>query len=164
MIASYYKHLQNEKHMPQTILSHFMPSGAPLLIGPDERAALHDLRDRATRSPVDMTDLIERLKLPKIKTKHMRQMTEQTVYLPAAYAVTFSIETNHPESRTARHMTMSVDAEGRLPNRHAVWMVAEELGFIGNLELCQGIWVERLQGHGEAVNIVQLLGTSPGSG
>jgi len=85
----------------------------------------------------------------------MKQMTKQTVYLPAAYAVTFSIETNHPAG-TCRHMSMSVKTEGRVPNEHAVWMVCEELGFTGSLQECH-IWLEDLEGHGHAINVVQSL-------
>jgi hypothetical protein len=128
----------------------------PLFIGTGERELLRQLRELAALHPVDMQGLTERLKLPALKKRHMRQMTAQTVYLPAAYAVTLSIEFNHPQGRTARHMSMSVDREDRIPNQHAVWMVAEELGFTGALSDCI-VWLEDLQGHGKAINIVQLL-------
>jgi hypothetical protein len=135
--------------------------GTPLFVGPDERAALAALRDLAARHPVDMAGLTERLKDPANKRRHMRQMTEQTVYLPAAYAVTLSIEYNHPGGTTARHMSMSVDRK-ELPNVHAVWMICEELGFVGKLEECV-VWLEHLQGHGEAVNVCQLITAQPGA-
>jgi hypothetical protein len=131
----------------------------PLFIGPDEHVALQKLHDLAIVRPVDMTNLTERLRHPTNKKRHMRQMTEQTVYLPEAYAVTFSIETNHPGGRTARHMSMSVEREDRVPNQHAVWMVAEELGFTGTLQDCV-VWMEDLR-QGKAVNIVQLLAVTP---
>jgi hypothetical protein len=128
----------------------------PLLIGPEQVAALHRIRDLAAQRPVDMRGLGERLKLPKLKAKHMRQMSAQTVDLPLAFRVTFSIETGHPGG-PARHMSMSVAREDRVPHPEGLWMVAEALGFTGSLEACQAVWVEDLQGHGKAINVVQLL-------
>jgi hypothetical protein len=128
----------------------------PLLIGPTERAQLAQLRELAACHPVDMTTLAARVRTNRGKRIHMRQMSKQTVYLPTAYAVTFSIETGHPGG-TIRHMSMSVHREGRVPNRHAVWMVAEELGFVGGLEACAAIWPEELAGHGKAINVVQSV-------
>jgi len=130
--------------------------GTPFLLGPNEIEALTHLADMAAQHPVDMTGLMERLKKPQEKRKHLKQMSKQTVYLPVAYAVTFSIEHGHPAG-SARHMSMSVNREGRVPNEHAVWMVAEQLGFTGDLRSCT-VWLEDLEGHGNAVNVVQLIG------
>jgi hypothetical protein len=130
-------------------------TGTPLLIATPEREALALLRGLASEHPVDMTGLEERLKDPVFKAAHMAQMTAQTIDIPAAYQVTFSIEHNHPGG-TARHMSMSVQKRGRVPNQYAVWMVAEVLGFTGGLEDCV-CWVEDLKGHGKAVNVVQII-------
>lgn len=129
----------------------------PLLIGPDERAALAALVKRAELNPVDMRTLSQRLEDPAQKAAHMDAMTAQTVAIPAAYLVTFSIEHGHPGG-PARHMSISVDREGRVPSPVGVWMVAQELGFVGALEKC-AVWSEDLQGHGKAVNVVQFLET-----
>jgi hypothetical protein len=137
--------------------------GTPLFVGPIERGQLGRLREFAARHPVDMITLRDRLQTRAGKRVHMRQMTKQTVYLPEAYAVTFSIETGH-RIGTCRHMSMSVDREGRVPNKHAVWMVAEELGFTGGLEACAAIWPEELEGHGKAINVVQAVAASSGTG
>ena len=78
-----------------------------------------------------------------------------TVFLPVAYAVTFSIEHGHPDG-TMRHISMSVDREGRVPLPVTVYMVAEVLGFCGGIEAC-AIWLEDLHDGGKAVNLVQPL-------
>ena len=137
-------------------------AGTPLTFGPEERESLHRLRDLAAQHPVDMAALMKRLDNPREKRKHMKQMSDQTIFIPLAYAVTFSIEYNHPGEKTARHMSMSVNREGRVPNEHAVWMVAEELGFVGAFKDCV-IWLEDLEGHGNAVNLVQIITNEPGS-
>jgi hypothetical protein len=136
-------------------------SASPLIVGAAQRAQLRTLRERAAERPVDMRGLAERLTSPDVKRAHMDQMNDQTVDLPTAFMVTFSIEIGHP-SGTARHMSMSSVKRGRAPTPEAVWMVAEQLGFVGGLEACT-IWLEDLQrgptkqDRAKAVNVVQLL-------
>ena len=128
-------------------------SVTPLFIGPAERESLAALRELANRQPVDMITLVKAIKQPAGKAAHKDQMTAQSVPLPVGFLVTFSIESGHPAG-TCRHMSMSIGKRGRVPNQHAMWMVAEELGFVGSLKACK-IWIEDLDGHGQAVNIVQ---------
>jgi hypothetical protein len=128
----------------------------PLIIGPVEKAQLYRLRELAASHPVDMTTLMARLETRDGKRMHMRQMSKQTIYLPANFAVTFSIETGHPVG-TCRHMSMSVNRADRVPSLEGVWMAAEELGFVGGLTSCQAVWPEELQGHGMAINVVQAV-------
>ena len=134
----------------------------PLLIGPAERAALAALRERAAERPVDMRRLMEVIETPEGKAAYMRQMTAQSVRIPLAFMVTFSIETGHPVG-TCRHMSMSVGKTGRVPSPEAVIMVAEALGFVGGLEACCGVWIEKLAEHGQAVNLVQPVSMAAAS-
>jgi hypothetical protein len=126
-----------------------------LIIGPQTEETLDALRTLAHAHPVDMADVMEALKHRAGKAAHKMQMTRQTVHIPIGYMVTFSIETGHPGG-TARHMSISTATAGRVPSQHAVWMVAERLGFIGGLKSCVG-WMEDLEGHGQAVNLVQIV-------
>lgn len=127
----------------------------PLFIGPLEKQKLSKLRDLANAHPVDIAVVIEAMKHRAGKAAHKIQMTAQTVELPASYLVTFSIETGHPAG-TARHMSMSTNHAGRVPNAASVWMVAELLGFVSGLESCT-LYLEELEGHGNAVNVIQPL-------
>jgi hypothetical protein len=130
----------------------------PLIIGAAERQALQKLRERASASPVDMRGLGQKIATPDGKAAHMRQMTEQSVVLAFGWTVTFSIETGHPIG-TARHMSLS-SRPGRIPLPAAAWMVATELGFVGDLDSCS-VWPETLRGHGgTAINIVQPISVS----
>jgi hypothetical protein len=130
-------------------------SSTPLMLGPDERAALTALRGLASANPVDMRVLPKALRTPEGKAAHMARMTQQCVTIPLDFLVTFSIETGHPMG-ACRHMSISVGKAGRVPNEHAVWLVAEALGFTGGLDTCMH-WLETLQGHGQAVNVVQSV-------
>lgn len=125
-----------------------------LLIGPDQIAALQQLREAAAAAPVDMTGLLARLKTPAGKNRHRAQMTKQSVELPIGFLVCFSIETGHPNGGVARHLSVSL--EGRLPHPLAVWVIAQELGFTGELTDC-AVWPEVLEGHGHAVNVAQRI-------
>lgn len=126
-----------------------------LLIGPDEKAQITKLMEQAAAAPVHMPEVMRRIKTVAGKKAHMARMTAQTIELPVAFLLTFSIETGHP-CGTCRHMSMSVNRQGRLPSPEAMWMVAKELGFTGSLAACT-YWVEELRGHGQALNVVQPL-------
>lgn len=123
------------------------------MMGPAEVARLARLRDRAARDPVDMLEVAEKITTPEYKKRHKARMTGLSVLLPFGFLVTFSIENNHPGG-TMRHMSMSSPAVGRLPMSEAVWMTAEALGFVGAIEDCAS-WIEDLEGHGSAINLVQ---------
>jgi hypothetical protein len=130
-------------------------NGTPLVIDESVREQIKACVELAEANPLDMPTLMERIKDPQKKAHHMAQMTRQTVKVPLAYMVTFSIEHGHPMG-TCRHMSMSVQREDRLPNEFGIWMIAQEFGFWGSLKDCAG-WIEDLKGHGHAVNIVQPL-------
>ena len=142
----------------------------PLIIGQTQRELLRHLRHLAAAAPVDMRALVELVKSPEGKASHMERMNNLSCAIPAAFLVTFSIETGHP-CGACRHMSMSSGRQGRSPTPDAVWMVAEELGFVGGLEACQ-VWMEDLQRGPQrrkdrawAINIVQPISTvGPGFG
>lgn len=134
----------------------------PLIIGAAQREQLRALREQAAADPIDMRGLKERIATPDGKQAHMTRMNARTVDLPVAYCLTFSIEIGHPGG-TARHMSMSSDRRGKTPTPEAVWMVCQELGFVGGFEHCW-VWMEDLQrgpdatrDRAKAVNVVQLL-------
>jgi len=127
----------------------------PLVIDDEGREQIKALVALANANPVDVIALQERIKVPASKEQHRAQMTRQTITLPLAFMVTFSIEDGHPCGR-CRHMSMSVQREGRVPSPAGVWMVAQEFGFWGEgFKDCVGVWQEMLQGHGIAINVVQ---------
>lgn len=138
---------------------------SPLIVGPDERRNLQELRERASKKPVNMVGLAERLLIPANKDAHMDQMADQTIGLPTAFLVTYSVEFGHPIG-PCRHMSLSSVRRGAFPIPQAVWMVAEELGFVGSLKFCT-VWPEELMRGSEravAINVLQPVALIPPSG
>ncbi len=135
-----------------------MTAAAPLIIDERARRRLADLRARAMASPLDVLQIMRDVKTPAGKAHHLAKMEKQTVRIdgPWPFFVTFSVETGH-RAGTCRHMSMSVFRKGRVPSPEAVWMVAAEMGFVGSLEACDGVWTENLSDGGVAVNIVQAV-------
>lgn len=127
-----------------------------LILGPDEKARLAALTTLAVSKPVNIREVAEKVQTATGKAEHMKAMSEQTIDLPLAYAVTFSIEEGHPIG-TVRHVSVSLHGRrGLLPSPAAVWTIALELGFTGSgVEDADYVWLENLQGHGRAVNVVQ---------
>lgn len=136
----------------------------PLLIGEEQRVAIGKVRERATAQPIEMPGLLKRLATEAGKDAHRRQMTAQSLEIPFGFLVTYSVEIGHP-CGTARHLSVSLhdaDRTGRLPHPFAVWEIAREFGFTGSIGEC-AVWPEQLQGHGQAINVVQPIG-APGTG
>lgn len=131
---------------------------APLILTTQVQDALHSLRRLAAFKPVDMTKLEAKLATPKGKLAHDADMTAQTVVIPGPwpFLVTLSIETDHPNGAVCRHMSMSIKREDRVPSPEAVWMIAEELGFVGSYTECAA-WPEKLTAGGTAVNVLQII-------
>ena len=131
----------------------------PLVINEEICEQLRALRELAEANPVNVVGLVERLKIPENQKYHTAQMDRQSIEIPLAYMVTFSIEHGHPVG-PCRHMSMSVNRRGRVPSPAGLWMVAEKLGFWGGLPDCIAVWAEDLPAHGKAMNVVQPVNES----
>lgn len=130
-------------------------SGTPLILSTDICQKIQRLKALAERRQVDIAVLQVSIETPEGKAEHKALMTEQSVFIPLAYYATFSVEFNHPGG-TYRHMSMSVKREGRAPNEHAIWMIAQEFGFWGKFpEDIAHLWKEDLTDGGIAINILQ---------
>jgi hypothetical protein len=138
-----------------------MAASTPLIIGETQKRELRVLRERAALEPVDVLEVLELIKTPEGEREHRDRMTVLSIPLPLAFLVTFSIETGHPAG-TCRHMSMSSLRRGRLPIPEAVWMVCEELGFVGSLQACR-TWVEDLPDGEKAINVVQPVAVLAGA-
>jgi hypothetical protein len=143
----------------------------PLIIGATQKQELFALRARAAAHPVDLSRVKTAIETPDGKRRHMDHMDSQTIDLPMAYLVTFSIETGQP-CGPCRHLSLSSQIKGRAPIPEAVWMVCQELGFVGETAFdgCH-VYIEELQrgpdpvkDRHKAVNVIQpiaMAATSP---
>lgn len=126
----------------------------PLLIDDTVKARLAQLKEMAETNPVSLHTLQTLTRNPKdvLKMMHMTQMTMQTMN----FSLTYSVE--EQPLGLYRHMSMSVNKEGRLPNTFALWLVAKELGFWGTLDDCDSIYKEKIWGNvGESINVIQRM-------
>jgi hypothetical protein len=136
---------------------------APLIITPEVRAQLQKLRALAARQPTDIIDVMRLIKTPRGKQQHKERMTAQSIRIPGPwdFIVTFSLETGHPAG-TCRHMSMSIMREGRVPHPTGLLLVAEDLGFSGDMEACL-VWTEDLSDGGKAINMLQPINAQQSS-
>ncbi len=116
---------------------------APLLIDQAVQGKLKALRSFAEANPLDIKAIAQAMEDKESIAVHRDRMNRQTIKIPGpwAYYVTYSVETGH-RIGTCRHMSMSVDREGRVPSPVAAWMVAADLGFHGMICSCEAIWFE----------------------
>ena len=133
-----------------------------LILGPEQKQALADLKAKAEASPLHMPSVHFRLNQPGGLDQHMADMTAYTLKIPATYAVTFTIDDEVNESHKARHLSMSTATPGKVPHMQAVVMVAKELGFVftgaDQSVLTEGaMWLEDIGDGQKAVNVVQYL-------
>lgn len=127
------------------------PSTA-LVIGARERQALRALCIRAAANPITVGDLKATLTDRDAKAEHVERVSSQTVYLPAAFMVSLTVEVQAPG--LYRHLCVSIHAGSGIAHPAAVWMIAEELGFVGSMRECI-VYPETLRGHGFGVNVLQ---------
>lgn len=73
----------------------------PLIFDASVEEEVRNLREFAASQPVNMPALLKKLETPEGRAAHMAQMTRQTIRIPAAFLVTFSIEEGTPAERAA---------------------------------------------------------------
>lgn len=130
----------------------------PLVLEWNKVEELHRLRERAEARPVSMPTLINDMQTASGQARNRARIIAQTVLITGVWSfmVTYSVEVDHPGGGRCRHMAMSTDRAGRTPSPDALWTVAEELGFTGDLGDCT-FWPEMVDGHGLAINVVQMM-------
>jgi hypothetical protein len=135
-----------------------MTVSAPLIITSEVVAALAILRELAAIRPVNVLDLMDRIKTRRGAAEHRAQMERQTYDIetgPYPFRVTFSMETGHPGGN-ARHLSISIRRDNRVPSPEAVIEIATIMGFEGELT-DWAVYPEALRGGGAATNVVQPI-------
>lgn len=131
-----------------------------LVIGAAEDAAIKKAIETARDTPVPMGLLKQMAVTPKKpghitladrKPEHWRPPSTQ-VEIPFGYRAAISFE-EHPGG-LCRHLSVSVNTPGAMPNPYAFQMIAEAFGIKWPPESNASVWVEEIDpGHG-AINIV----------
>lgn len=136
-------------------------------IGPDEREALARLRKLAAARPIDVPAVSARLITKKARATFYKRMLEHSCVLAGSYAITFTLENEGDGRGLERHLSVFIEANsprtktGRkggyddVPEPDEVWLIAAELGFVGDMEDCR-VWPETTMGRLQ-VNVTQAV-------
>lgn len=103
-----------------------------LVLGVAERDRINALRERAAAAPFSMAEMERRSRgfdpaNPKTRTTDSLP-PEFTIEIPRGFTVTYTIE--EQPIGLCRHISVSVDTPGRLPNSHALAWLLEAFGFM----------------------------------
>lgn len=131
-----------------------------LMIGIAEKAAIAKAIERAWANPVPLA-MVEKNAFPnqqaKVVTlkdrKDKGRPPSQFVEIPNGYVAAISFE--QQPAGLVRHLSISIDRVGMVPNEHAVQMIAEAFGFVGDIST-EMMWMEEFEPDHHAINIVQL--------
>lgn len=84
-----------------------------------------------------------------------RVIASQSVLIPDGYRAAISFE--RQPAGLLRHLSVSVDAPGRVPNAPAMEMIAREFGFALPLSGPHStVWLEEFEPGHRAVNVLQI--------
>lgn len=132
-----------------------------LVIDAAARAAIAEAIKRAEAHPLPLEFIragaVEpgkaELKLADRKPGFARPASEQVI-IPHGYRVAFSIE--EQPIGLCGHLSISVDAHGKLPSPEAVSMIAKEYGITWPGAADATTWLEEFEPGHRAVNLVAL--------
>lgn len=132
-----------------------------LLITAETRAQIQVLIAFARANPVDAIAAIEADK--RDRDAYRGSMDRFTIFIPFGFAVAFTFEKQ--PSGLFRHIAVSIDDKGNLPDPAMVCAICEEFGMGNILDQLAGRalssivkgWVEELEGGHCTVNLLQLV-------
>lgn len=134
-----------------------------LLITERERALIKAAIERAAKHPVSFeqmkamnikaadTHLTLEMRAKELGPDWRRQPESEFVPLPIGFLAAISFE--HQPIGLCRHLSISVDRPGALPNPEAVKMIMEEFGCT---HAVAAPWIEEFKPGHSAINIVAL--------
>lgn len=120
-----------------------------LIIDDATKKEIKRVVDFAEANPYSLDDLFD------IKNKQKKcagDSKDYTAYIPVGYKMVFSIE--HQPKGAVRHLSVSVDKKGKMPNPEAVKEIMKEVGFFNQLENCLVDFEEFSPGY-HAVNVIE---------
>ncbi len=123
----------------------------PLLVDKDLTDQINSLVAYAEKNPITMDYLLDQ---KNGEEKPPGDYAEYTRTLPFGYRVVFTIELQ-PAGKI-RHLSMSVDEEGKLPNEFAVAEMMRLIGFQNELRKCK-VHIEDTGPKRQAINVLEII-------
>jgi len=136
-----------------------------LIIGPKEIAAIRQCVERARARPMRLQDVMGLARKMPAQVQSGVHITLadrppdfdrpeiEHVRIPQGYRAAFTFE--EQPAGMVRHLSVSVDKRGRVPNVPAMMMIGEAFGFASDRP-CQ-FWTEEFEPGHFAVNMMQLV-------
>lgn len=132
-----------------------------LLITPDVQREITAAVERAAQHPISAADC-ERLSrgIPQVgdlkladRAPGFKRPQSEYVNIQMGYRASISFE--QQPGGLCRHLSVSVDTPGRIPNPPAVEMIAREFGFVESA--LRKFWMEEFEPGHHAVNVIELV-------
>lgn len=123
----------------------------PFIINEEITSKLKALAEHAEKNPFSLDDLLD---IINGQAKMAGDYDEFTANLPFGYRLVYSVE-EHPNGNF-RHLSMSVDTDGKLPNDIIVRECMSMLGFKNQLENCF-VSLEDISPKRQAVNVMEAI-------
>lgn len=136
----------------------------PIIINDDVRQQIFQVVQHAWNNIVPIYQMAEHGKLKEGMSNPIANDKGHYILIPQAFNVIFSIEDQGTEVKDGRgglgkcrHLSMSINKKGRVPNPIALDMVMEEFGFDNPLHHC-AIWIEHFGDDNlVAINVLEPL-------
>lgn len=122
----------------------------PFIIDDKLKAKITSLVAHAEKNPFTIDDLLD---IDSGDQKPPGDFDEFTLNLPFGYRLVYSVE-EQPVGRV-RHLSMSVNEDGKLPNEHVVSEIMELIGFENKLDTCMVMFEDISPGR-QAVNVMEF--------
>ena len=123
-----------------------------LLIGPDEKAKIAELRAFAEANPLDPVSVIA---LAAENLDNVRDVMHMySIDVPIGFHVTYSQENQPPG--LCHHLSVSIDRADKMPHPETVEMILQEFG-MEPIAQSINVWIEDVDDVTKAINIAQLV-------
>jgi hypothetical protein len=137
--------------------------GMPLYLGRAEIAAIQRLIKFAGEERVPLEEMKRRVKaLQRGDKLPSRYNMRFTIKIPFGYSATYTIE-EQPQG-WARHLSVSVEQFGGMPNSNAVEMLMREFGFRRTgIHEAAAAWLEPIGNDRKATNVLEYIDPADGA-
>lgn len=117
-----------------------------------DKEPIKRLREYAEANPIEVNaGVVLDNKIPRAGDNPLL-----TLEIPVGYRICFSVEKQKFENQPllhVRHLSVSVDDPKKLPSIPAVEAIMKELGFVGNIDEQENVWIEDER----AINVIQII-------
>ena len=123
----------------------------PLVFDNEVLNNIKTLKSYAEKNKISLDDILDTINK---QMKPVGDYKEYTITIPIGYRIVYSIE--EQVIGDVKHLSVSVDEDGVLPNPNAVEMIMKEFEFKESLDNCRVI-LEQITENRKAVNILELV-------